>query len=490
MTADATSFPCVVEEIHGVAVRDPFRWLEDRALPETKAWVERQGAASEAYFSNCDNLAWFRERVRGFLELEVVDQPARSGERLFYRRRRSKEEQGRIYVRNNQTNEVRLLVDPSSEGDSASVGIHFVSEDSSLLAYEVRHGGEDRKQIRIVEVDNGYIRPDRIPRGCARGFAFAERNRGFYYCHEFSRKSPEQSIQFHSFSQVPNRTIFRRTRTRASQLSLIADDVHLGAKWTYECGHQFLSDFFMASRDRDEEWWPVFLKRTLPCNPVLYRGRIFVFCREGAPNGKIIELALDGSELRVVVPESSVPSRQSVAACDKFYISSYEQGRSSIHSRTLEGLDGGEIDVPIEGTSSLLPSIGVQQRSIFYVHESFAQRPAIYEYWPKAGKSCPWSDDGVSHRAYECQVSLRSFSSSDGTRIPITLVSRICLADSVPKPVIMTSYGGFGTSMTPRFSVLITIMTTLGAVFALPHIRGGGDFGRAWHDAGRARDDR
>jgi prolyl oligopeptidase len=487
MQLDLLPFPAADEIIHGIRVHDPYRWLEDRTLPETEQWVDWQRKHCDAYFSGCDTVERLGGRVRDFLNSEVVDQPMRVAGHCFYRRRKQREEQASIYVRETRTNEERRLVDPSSEGPFVSVGIHSIAEDASILAFEVKHGGGDAKEIRIVDVESGRVRPDRIPTGYARGFAFAGVNCGFYLCHEVTSGSKHHLIVFHPFSEsASDRVILRRERTRESRLTLIADTIHLGAKWVHEKGQELACDLLIASRERDYDWRPVFANKKPPYSPVIHGGRVFVFCCEDAPNGKIIEVGLDGTELQTVVPEIAVPPRQIVIAGGRFFLSYFKDGRASIRSWTLDGKDVGELEIPAEGSCSLLPNTGSDESSIFYIHESFVQQPSVFEYSPGAHKSVPWSQT-APHELRDCQIATLSYHAKDGAAIPITLVSLTDLAPSEMRPVLMTSYGGFGIPMVPQFSVLVTVMIELGAVLALPHIRGGGDFGKAWHDAGRSR---
>jgi prolyl oligopeptidase len=126
MTSRECSYPSVEEVIHGVVVNDPYRWLEGRELPETQEWIREQGERCGAYFESCDAFGLLRGRVERYLNVEIVDQPARAGNRYVYRRRNKDQEQACIYVMDIKTNQERLLVDPSGEGPFASVGIHRV----------------------------------------------------------------------------------------------------------------------------------------------------------------------------------------------------------------------------------------------------------------------------------------------------------------------------------------------------------------------------
>lgn len=145
----------IEEVIHGIMVRDPYRWLEDPSLPETEAWIRKQQQRCDAYFNSCPQLALLEQRVEAYLDIEVVDQPARVGDQYFYRKRRKGEEQGCLYARDSTSSIERLLVDPSVEGRYNSVGIYRISPDGACLAFEQRRGGEDRKEIGFVNVNGG-----------------------------------------------------------------------------------------------------------------------------------------------------------------------------------------------------------------------------------------------------------------------------------------------------------------------------------------------
>ena len=484
-----SSLSCPVADVlHGVPVYDPYRWLEDRALPETNQWIQEQRKRCEAYYSACDPFEMVRSRVEAFLNVEIVDQPARVGDLCFYRRRKKNQEQACIYMREEGGGIERLLVDPSAEGPFTWVGIHRISEDASLLAFEVKRSGGDRKEIRIVNTQSGRLLPDRIARGYARGFAFSPFNDGFYYCQESGAHTEEHSIRFHSFLRPSeDRLVFVRAGAAGCRLVVISDAVHLGAIWIHGGSTTGACDLFIASFEQDRDWRPVFTNRTLPYTPFLALGRIYVLSCERAPNGQLIELTRNGRELRTVVPERDTPPRQIVIAGGRFFASYLTNGCPSIRSWSLEGGDTRDIDIPSDGSIQLLPQLGPPADSFFYTHESFAQPPTIYECWVRTETSLSLHESATSRRLEGCEVRSSSYVAKDGAEIPITLVARSGSSHLRPQPAIMTGYGGFCVPMAPQFSVLATIMMEFGAVFALPHIRGGGEFGKSWHDAGRVR---
>lgn len=482
------SFAPVEEVIHGVAVRDPYRWLEDRNLPETEEWIADQRQRCERYFAECGNLNALRNRVREYLDVEAIDQLAKAAGRYFYRRRDHGQEQACIYVRDIARGQERLLIDPSQQGAFVSVGIHRISECGSLMAYEVKHGGEDRKAIGIIDVETGSVLPDTLEMGYARGFVFNSDNEGFYYCHESSTASKDHTICLHSFHDPgTDQVVFRLTRSRGSRLILTADRAHLGAIWIHQQDSKLVADFFIAQQGQPSDWKQVFANRTLPYGPMLKYGRILALSFDGATHGKLVELDDDGCEIRTIIPEQEAVIRRLAFTRDRIFVSYLDHLIPSIQSWTLSGESRGSIDIPIDGTIQMLPNHSEFERGLFYTYESFAQPLATFEYLPEAGKS------RLCHQRYSAIMQsphlMRrvSFPSKDGTPIPMTLVALgKCDLDS-DTPVIMTGYGGFGVPMTPQFSVLVSIMMEFGAVFALPQIRGGGEFGKEWHDAAKGQ---
>jgi prolyl oligopeptidase len=480
--------PTVEESIHGVVVRDPYRWLEDRNLPETEAWIREQEARCEAYFAECPGIGILQRRVREYLDVEVVDQPSRVADLYFYRRRSKGEEQSSIYVRDASTAEERLLIAPSGEGPFTSVGIHRISENGKLLAFEVRRGGEDRKEIHVLDAGNGWILPDHVALGYARGFAFTAEGDGYLYAQEVDNSSSEGTIRLHRFGERgEDEIVFRVPRSAGSRLVLTANALYLGAIWFRPQGAEMVADFSIALQNDPRNWTQIFAHMRLPYNPILCHDKILALVETESKSSKLIELSTGGEELRTLVPERHSPIRQFAITRNRIYISYLERGIPSIHACDFHGQQFGQVDLPANGSIQILPVRTQQGERFFYTFESFDTPPVIYEFDPRTNTSKLWHQRGPIRRNPRSQVREVSIASKDGAAIPLTLVTHTSNMNGRHTPVIMTSYGGFGVSTTPQFSVLVSIMMELGVIFALPHIRGGGEFGKAWHDAGRAR---
>lgn len=464
---------------------DPYRWLEDRGLPETTRWIAEQQENCKRYFTGCGGLDEIRNRVRAYLDTEMMDQPARVGSRCFYRRRRQGEEQASVYVVDDVSGIERLLADPSRHGPFASVAIHRIANDGSLLAYELKDGGYDRKSIHIADVITGLTLPASVDTGYARGFVFRSDGQGFFYCQDRPAAENSHRICHQLIGERSARVLFERPRSSNSRLVLLGDGLHLGAIHLYEHAGIPVIDFLLAS-EKELKWHPIFTRKILPFSPILSEGRIFALSYKDAPNGKLIEVHEDGSAARTVIPEWRAEIRQFLFCHGKVYVL-YLDRLSPVVQVWSEGGDYlGALQLPTDGSIHLLPAYSRLEERFFYAYQSFIQPPTIFQHSALIEESSLWHKRDAP-QLEEMQIQRSHYPAQDGTKIPIFIVTREKPQTSGPRFLIMTSYGGFGISMTPQFSVFVAIMLELGATFALPCIRGGSEFGIAWREAARGR---
>jgi len=441
----------------------------------------------DAYFASVTTLQALQRRVDTFLNVDVIDQPVRVGNQLFYRRRRKDQEQACICVRDKTSLQERVLVDPSRDGLFAFAAIHRISNDGTLLAYELRRGGSDYSEIHVIAVQTGIALQDHLPAGYTRGFAFAQDGSGFYYSHDDISSSNEHSIRFHEFGTPPRDPILiRRPQTRRSRLLLSSDEMHLGAVYVREDGPELRIEFLIALYVAQPRWKQVFKEMLAPHWPIIHNGRIFVWTENGASNGQVIEVGVDGDILRVVIPEAETPIREIVRIADQFFARYLIAGQWVVRSWMLNGIRVQDVPLPRNCTVQILPSLSGSARSLFYSYESFVEPLQICERPLR-----PENDLIPSHYCLSSPVNVRTeetgYRSMDGTEIPMILIMHRDIDPAGSQPVVLTSYGGFGVAMTPQFSVLATILVELGAIIAFPRIRGGGDFGKKWHESGRGR---
>jgi prolyl oligopeptidase len=334
----------VEELIHGIAVKDPYRWLEERDCPATDRWLDDQHNRYADYFLKLGSLGSLRDHVRAFLDAEAIDQVGKVRDLYFYRKRVAGEQQPSIYVMTSKGQEVRRLVGTSTEALFESIGIHRVAPDARLLAYEIKQGGEHSKSIYIVDVDTGTILTDYLDRGLARGFAFRSSGDGFYYCHD-SASDPalhgrDHEIRFHPFGGAVTKdlVLLKLPRVELSKLVLISDGQLLGAIYCHSQGNDPFVDFYVAEQDRHDIWTCVGVNYPSPFIPFLYHGRIFAESFERTPNGEIVELnRADGQPLRVVVPACREKIGDHAIAGNCLFVHYLSSGASTVRIVELVG---------------------------------------------------------------------------------------------------------------------------------------------------------
>jgi prolyl oligopeptidase len=477
----------VTEVLHGVTVVDPFRWLEDRDRLETTIWIAEQQRRHDDYFSQLGGMNGVRARVEELLDVETVEQPEKLGDRVFYRRRCKGQEQACICIRT-ADGEARVLVDPAEQGVYVAVLIHQISDDGRFLAYSLKRGGERTEELHFVDLDRNRILDDFLPTGIGRGIAFASDKQGVYYCHELPEAVLDQKpheVRYHRFGDLIDQDslLISVPRTKSSRMILTSDSVNLGVLFAHDRGTEAKVDLYLASRTEDRQWRPVLLDKTLPYSPFLHNGRIYAISFRQEPNGKIVELQEDGSEGETIVPAFNARINNLRLAEDRLYVSYKIVLALVIHCWTFDGEFLGALPQQPEGSFALLPSSSGHSSTLFFSHESFSQPPSILSYDQPSSSYIQLALSASTPYGDRQRVERISYPSKDGTPIPMWLVSLETTDRRGPRPTILTGYGAAGVSMTPRFSVLVTVMLELGCVFALPNIRGGAEFGREWHEA-------
>lgn len=479
----------VVEMIHGVEVRDPYRWLEDRQLPATEEWIGRQRQLCDQYF--CQNRYFhpLREGVSHALSVEIIDQAVRVGNKLFLKKQMKGQDRAAIWVCGGDGLDGRVLVDPAEIGANVSVEILRISNDGLLLAFSVRESGTDAMAVRVANVASGELLPDLLPHCYLRGFTFDTQNSGFYYSLEPLEPNDSLSILHHQLSEPLSAdvSLFSIPRKEHRQLGVCLSGRTLVATVTELAGVELIHDLYSANQNEHSTWTPLYRGLRGRLWPILGTERVFFFEQEEAVNGRLIEWVNRDTSPRVVVPERP-GSIQRVAVVRNGFLVAYVSNRQPhIEYWSFEGDQLGSISLPAGGGIEVLPLCSEVSSSLFFHHESYVDAPSLWEVdlnspqWrkPIQRTASPEKSSAVVHECW--------YASSDGTRIPMVLLEPQRKLNSGPRPFALFGYGGFGTSELPRYSRLAKLLTDLGVSVARPGIRGGAEFGEHWHQAAVGR---
>jgi len=484
----------VTEILHGVSVTDPYRWLEDQNSLRTREWIEEQTRYARSYLDKVPGRDKIQARIREFLAPETCESPLKMGNRYFFRKRLASQEQPCIYLREGTSGEDQLLIDPSAgnQGIHKAVKLLRVSRDGRILLYEIKEGGERTGTFALFDVEARRTLPDVLPRGYLRGFAFAPDGKSFYYVHE----APGSSKPFRrgacrhfigtDFREDPE--IFCAGEGEKLRLTLISDANRLGFL-VYRFLVKTLTSFFLQSMDGTEAPECIVCEAECRFGPLLIPEGILAITDRDAPNLRIVRLRLrpgEEPEWTDIVPETEGRIQQWAVAGARILVLS---GRNMDRHLRVFDLAGRQTnDVTIHAEETLRISGGAPDSDeLFLERESFTDPVRIARYSPKKNESALWAKRSVLFDSASYSHIQVRYPSKDGVQIPMYLVGRKDILDGACHPAIMTSYGGYGLSMTPQFSVFVAFLMERGCLFALPNIRGGSEFGAAWHEAAKRR---
>jgi prolyl oligopeptidase len=484
----------VTEILHGVSVLDPYRWLEDGNSPRTRKWVEEQARYARAYLDSIPGRERIHERIREFLAIETYDSLQEAGNRYFFRKRLPEQEQPCIYMREGASGQDQLLVDPAARG----TGIHTavkplrVSLDGRLLLYEVKQGGERTGAFELLDIESRRKLPDALPQGYLRGFAFAPDGKSFFYVHEpLDAKRPLYRAAYNHVlgtEFAEDQEVFCAGEGEKLRLCLISDAKRLGFL-VYRFLEKTRTDLYLRTLGSGDLTRTVVADADCLFGPLLIPGRLLAITDRDAPNLRIVELRLEQNgepEWVDLVPESDGRIHQWLVAADRIFVSYIRQTTTHVSMFDLTGQEVGEMPIASDATIRLIGG-STENDELLFEEESFTEPIGIFRYSAKTPRPALWARGSIpfdSENYHHAQIWYRS---KDGTRVPMFLMGRKDVLAGGSHPTIMTSYGGFGISMTPQFSVFVAFLVERGCLFALPNIRGGSEFGAAWHSAAKRR---
>ncbi len=482
--------------LHGEEILDPYRWLEDGDAPETREWTARQNAFTEAYLGAFPGRQRIRQRLEQLLSIGVLGAPQPAGSRYFYLRRDGKQNQPVLYWRDGVEGEDQVAVDPNTLSPAGTTALDWLypSRDGRLLAYGLSENGSEESVLQVLEVSRGRHLPDRIPHMRAASLAWLPDGSGFYYTrYPTAGAVPEgeehyhRAIYYHRLGTDPTSDplIFRPEEKEYWPGVSVSPDgrwLLISVARTFDQTDLYLQDIAAAG-----PLVPVAKDLSASFEGEIAHGWLFIRTNLEAPTYRLYRVEPsqpDRSGWREIVPprENAVLESVTIAA-DRLALS-YLEGASS--RLELTDLAGRLIDrVALPGLGSLFGvSAEWNGRELFYGFSSYTVPPSVYRIDLTAGSSRLWRRVAADVDPARFVVRQVTYPSRDGTLVSMFLVHPVDLQLTGDNPTYLTGYGGFNISMTPAFSRSLLLWLEHGGIVAVPNIRGGGEYGESWHQAG------
>jgi prolyl oligopeptidase len=491
-----------VDDFHGTAVADPYRWLENdvRTDKEVADWVSAQNKVTFSYLESIPQRETIRERMTELWNYEKIGTPFRRGGRYYYFRNDGLQNQSVLWMQETLESEASVLLDPNSwseDGTVALAGTAF-SPDGRYLAYGVQQAGSDWRTWNVMEISSGRVLDDQIEWVKFSGAEWSADGEGFFYARY---PQPDDDAAFQSLNA--NMKVYYHRAGTAQRDDVLVYERPDNPDWGFQLdvsddGHYLVITVWLGTDDRyrivvKDLREPYGLPREIIANfdheysfiesdgDVLY----FKTSLEAA-NRRVIAIDLGNpaqENWKEIIPESENALR-SVGLVGNLFVCEYlKDARTQIRLFQTDGTFVREVEFPGIGSASGF-SGKRSDTETFYSFSSFALPATIYRYNMITGESREYRRSEVKFNPDDYETSQVFYPSKDGTRIPMFLCHRKGLKLDGTNPTLLYGYGGFNIPITPSFSVSRLTWMEMGGVLAVANLRGGGEYGEAWHKAG------
>ena len=491
-----------VDPQFGVDVADPYRWLEDdvRVNPKVADWVAAQNKVTDAYLATLPGRDAFKKRMTELYNYERFGLPTKAGGRYFYTRNDGLQPQSVLYVREGLKGEGRVLIDPNlwAKDGATALAEWSPSEDGKYLLYSVQDGGTDWRIVRVKDVATGQDLADEVRWVKFSALDWAKDGSGFYYSRfpepaaggAFQSLNEHHAVYFHKLGTPQSADVLIHAtpdKPKLNNSAIVTDDgkylLVFGSEGTdarlgltlYPVGAKGAGKPITLVDDFANNW-----------EYVTNEGPLFTFVtNKGAPRERLVSMDIRRpGKLTELVAESENTLVGASRVGDRIILSYLGDAKSQAEMIALDGKRIAAIKLADIGSASGFGGKSSDPET-FYSFSSYARPTTIYRLDTATGKSEIFAEPKLTFKPDDFTVEQRFYKSKDGTEVPMFVVMKKGRDRSKGSPTLLYGYGGFNVSMTPGFSPTRLAWVDKGGVLAIANLRGGGEYGKAWHDAGR-----
>jgi prolyl oligopeptidase len=492
-----------VDELHGEKIADPYRWLEDLDSQETAAWVAAQNKVTNAYLEKIPQRQAIRQRLTELWNYERYGTLYKEGGRYFISRNDGLQNQNVLYTMDKLDAKPRVLLDPNTLSADGTVALSgsSVSEDGKLFAYGLASAGSDWEEWRVRDIETGKDLPDILRWVKFTNAAWTHDNKGFFYA-RYDEPKEGQSLKDLNFNQ---KLYYHRVGTPQSADELVYERPD-HKEWGFipavsDDGRYLLIHVWKGTETENAFLYKDLTKPGSPPAPVVElltgfdaaynilgsHGTTFWFLTDlDAPMRRVIAIDVTRPQRenwREVIPQAKEALRNAQVFRDRFIANYLKDAHTQIRLYDLSGKPMGELPLPGLGSAGGFGG-SWDDRETFYYFTGFTTPSTIYRYDLDSGKSTVFQRPQVKFDPEAFETRQVFYNSKDGTRVPMFLTFKKGLKLDGTNPTYLYGYGGFNSSMTPGFNVSQIVWMEMGGIYAVANLRGGGEYGEEWHQAG------
>jgi prolyl oligopeptidase len=477
-------------------VSDPYRWLENDMAEDTKDWVQRENKVADAYLANIPYRDAIKKRLTELWNYEKYSAPFKEGGFIYFYKNNGLQNQSVLY-REKTGQQPEVFLDPnkfSADGTTSLAGIDF-TKDGSLAAYQISEGGSDWRKVIVINAQTKNVLDDTLYDVKFSGLSWRN-NEGFYYS---SYDKPKEGSQLSGKTQI-HKLYFHKLGTPQTQDQLVFGGEatprrYIGGYVTENQNYLVIS----ASNATygNELYIQDVTKKSAPIVPVVRgfeneqevvyaeNGKLYILTNTNAPNRRLI--VTDASTptanyWKDLIPEVKFPLQVSTGG-GHFFAQYTKDAVSQIEEYTLDGKKMNTIALPGLGTANGF-SNKREEKEVYYSFTSYIYPVSIFRYDIGSGKTTLYKKPAVKFTPEQYESRQVFYTSKDGTKIPMIITYKKGMQLTGKNPLMLYAYGGFNISLTPGFSVSNLVFIENGGVYAVANLRGGGEYGDAWHNAG------
>ena len=493
----------VHDTFHGVKVADPYRWLEQdvRESKEVQQWVAAENKVTQAFLQAIPQRDAIGKRLTQLWNYPKYSAPFQRGGKYFYYKNDGLQNQTVLYVTNSLDEAPRVLIDPNAWSQDGTIALSSASpsDDAKLLAYTASEAGSDWKNLRILNVETGELLEDKLQWIRWGGVDWLPDGSGFYYARypepedgeQYQALALDQMLYFHRIgtSQTDDRLVYRRADHPdwTFSLDLTEDDRYQIITITKSTDDQNMV-LYRETGNPDAPWIELIGDFEHQFWFIGNRDDNFFFLTDlDAPTKRVVAMSLQKpgrDQVREVIPARAETLRSARILNNSFVASYLKDATTQVQILSLDGDFIREVKFPGLGTAS---GFGGRETDVetFYSFSSYDTPSSIYRYDMQTGESQLWRQSEADFDPALFEVKQIFYESKDGTRVPMFIAHKKDLKRDGNNPTLLYGYGGFNISLTPSFSVSYVTWMEMGGVVAIPNLRGGGEYGEQWHQAGK-----
>lgn len=486
-----------VDNYHGVTVADPYRWLEDLDSQETASWVEAQNAVTFGYLNQIPAKETIKQRLTQLWDYEKYGIPFKQGNRYFYFKNNGLQNQSILYVLDSLDAEPQVLLDPnilSNDGTIALSGMS-ISEDGNLMAYGLSTSGSDWQEWKVRDINTKEDLSDHLKWVKFSGASWTHDHQGFYYSRYDQPQEGKPLEEINYFQKL----YYHRLGTDQSEDTLIYERPE-HKEWGFngfvtEDGKYLIISVWKGTDSKNLVFYQDLTQPNAEVIELIsefeasysfidYQGDIFWFTTDlDAPRSRVIAININTKTHTEIIPEAP-ETLEGVNILNNQFIADYlKDAHTQMKIFNLDGSFVREIELPGIGSAGGFGGKRYDTET-FYSYTSFTAPNTIYRYNLLTGESTIYRQAQVDFNPDDYETQQVFYPSKDGTSIPMFITAKKGVELNGNNPTILYGYGGFNISLTPSFSISRLVWLEMGGVYAIANLRGGGEYGENWHQAG------